>query len=56
MELTGNEKKTQVKVPFWAVFYIFNYIFKLNTKIPRVMIYTSISIDFDLLNPMKPFI
>ena len=37
-------------------FYIFNYIFQLNTKIPRVMIYTSISIDFDLLNPMKPFI
>ena len=36
--------------------FIFSLIFREKTKIARIKIYTSISIDFDPLNPMQPSI
>ena len=55
-EKNGKRKKTQIKVVFWPIKIFSSYIFFLNIKVATFMIYTSISIDFDLLNSMKPSI
>ena len=41
---------------FKALKYVFRHIFQKKTKLVRMLIYTSIPIDFDPLNPMEPSI